>query len=85
MPARINVTPELRAAIASKVAYGMMTQLATLPQRALEANATDVEHLDEDGYTFRSIGPALETALTMAGVGGAPCGDHSSRGGSFAR
>jgi hypothetical protein len=48
------------ADIASKVAYGMMHQIATLPQRALEASAVDVQHLGEGGYTPQSIGSAAE-------------------------
>jgi hypothetical protein len=55
--------------IAGKVAYGMMRQIATLPQRAIDASAADVQHLGEDGYTPQSIGPAVETALMMAGTG----------------
>ena len=58
------------AGIAGKIAYGMVTQLATLPQRALEASAADVGHLGENGYTPQSIGPAVETALMIGGVGG---------------
>jgi hypothetical protein len=57
------------ADVASKVAYGLMKQLATLPQRAIEASAADVQHLGEHGYTPQSIGPALETVLLMAGSG----------------
>ena len=70
------------AGIASKVAYGMMTQLATLPQRALEASAADVEHLGENGYTPQSIGPAVETALMMMGGSGTvPAGANELRTG----
>ena len=70
------------ADIASKVAHGMMTQLATLPQRALEASAVDVQHLGEDGYTPQSVGPALETALMMTGGSGAvPAGANELRAG----
>jgi hypothetical protein len=57
------------ADVASKVAYGLMKQLATLPQRAIEASAADVQHLGEPGYTPQSIGPAVETALMMMGTG----------------
>jgi hypothetical protein len=57
------------ADVASKVAYGLMKQIATLPQRAIEASAADVQHLGEDGYTPQAIGPALETAMLMAGSG----------------
>jgi hypothetical protein len=41
--------------------------LATLPQRAIDASAEDVRHLGEDGYTPQSIGPAVETAMTISG------------------
>jgi len=58
------------ADIAGRVAYGMMTQLLTLPQRALEASAADVGHLGEDGYAPQSIGPAVDTAMTMMGGAG---------------
>ena len=57
------------ADVASKVAYGLMKQIATLPQRAIEASAADVQHLGEDGYTPQAIGPAVETALMMMGTG----------------
>jgi hypothetical protein len=57
------------ADIASKVAYGLMKQITTLPQRAIEASAADVQHLGEPGYTPQSIGPAVETALMMMGMG----------------
>jgi hypothetical protein len=74
------------ADIASKVAYGMMTQLATLPQRAIDASATDVQHLGEDGYTPQSIGPAVETAMMMMGGAGAvPAEANSLRTGIYRR
>jgi hypothetical protein len=57
------------ADVASKVAYGMMRQIATLPQQAIDASAADVQHLGEEGYTPQSIGPAVDTALMMAGPG----------------
>jgi A nuclease of the HNH/ENDO VII superfamily with conserved WHH len=43
------------------------TGLAALPQRAIDASATDVQHFGEDGYTPQAIGPAVETALMMTG------------------
>jgi hypothetical protein len=57
------------ADVAGKVAFGLMKQFATLPQRAIDASAQDVQHLGEQGYMPRSIGPAFETAMTMAGAG----------------
>jgi hypothetical protein len=46
-----------------------LSALATLPQRALESSAQDVQHLGEAGYEPKSIGPSVETALTMMGGG----------------
>ena len=45
--------------------------LLTLPQRAIDASAKDVQHFGEDGYTPQAIGPAVETALTTMGGSGA--------------
>ena len=45
--------------------------LLTLPRRAIDASATDVQHFGEDGYTPQAIGPAVETALTTMGGAGA--------------
>jgi hypothetical protein len=47
----------------------IMGNLATLPKRAIDASVADVQHFGEDGYTPRAIGPAVETALLMAGTG----------------
>jgi hypothetical protein len=57
------------ADIGSKVAFGLMKQFLTLPQRAIDASAQDVQHLGEPGYTPQAIGPAVETAMTTAGAG----------------
>jgi hypothetical protein len=70
------------ADIAGKIGYGMMTELATLPRRAFEASATDVGHLGENGYTPRSTGPAVETALMMMGGSSTvPAGANELRAG----
>jgi hypothetical protein len=55
------------ADVASKVAYGVMKQVATWPQRAIDASAADVQHLGDHSYTPQSIGPAVEAALMMMG------------------
>jgi hypothetical protein len=55
---------------------------ATLPQRAIDASKEDVEHLGKDGYTPRSIGPAVETALMMMGGSSTvPAGANELRAG----
>ncbi len=59
------------ADITSRVAYGLMKQIATLPKRLIDASAADVEHLGDHSYTPQSIGPAVETALMMMGGSGA--------------
>lgn len=43
--------------------------LFNLPKRALEASAQDVQHLGESGYEPQSVGPAVDTAMTMMGGG----------------
>src|SRR5262249_46134836 len=43
------------------------TNLVTIPQRAIDASAADVQHLGDHSYTPQSIGPAVETALMMMG------------------
>lgn len=43
--------------------------LASLPRRAIEASAGDVQHLGDHSYAPQSIGPAMETAMTMMGAG----------------
>src|SRR6266478_4702504 len=45
--------------------------LATLPRRAIDASAQDLQHLGDPDYQRQSIGPALETAMTMTGGAGA--------------
>src|SRR6266700_6592857 len=48
----------------------------------MDASAEDVKHLGEDGYTPQSIGPAVETALTMMGGSGTvPAGTNELRAG----
>jgi hypothetical protein len=54
----------------SNAISGAATSLATLPQRALESSAEDVEHLGEPNYEPQSIGPAVETAMNMVGGSG---------------
>jgi hypothetical protein len=43
--------------------------LSTLPQRAIEASAQDVQHLGEADYQPQAIGPALEAAGLPMGTG----------------
>ena len=43
--------------------------IATLPQRAIDASAQDVQHLGEEGYEPQSIGPSLEAAMLPMGTG----------------
>jgi hypothetical protein len=47
----------------------MLSNLATLPKRAIDASVADAQHFGDDGYTPQAIGPAVETALLMAGTG----------------
>jgi hypothetical protein len=44
------------ADIAGKIAYEMMHQVVTIPQRAIEASAADLQHLGDHSYTPQSIG-----------------------------
>lgn len=75
------------ADVASRVAYGMMKQVATLPQRLIDAGRVSFEHnygpgpstLSDSDAPFVDPLPAvsLETALTMMGGSGpvpAPAG-----------
>jgi hypothetical protein len=68
--------PEADAAAMSPETYvnpfvkRTLGNLATLPQRAIDASTADMRHLGEDGYAPQSIGPAVETALTMMGGSG---------------
>lgn len=75
------------ADVAGKVAYGLMNQFATLPQRAIDASAQDMQHLGEEGYTQQAIGPALETAMMMTGAGApmAESGAVGALGGKLSR
>jgi len=57
------------ADLAGKITYGLMRQFVTLPQRAIDASAQDVRRLREDGYVAQSIGPAVDSAMMMAGAG----------------
>lgn len=57
------------ADIASKLAYGAMTGLATLPQRAIEASQSNVENWGNPDYR-PDVGPAAETAMLMIGGAG---------------
>ena len=65
------------ADVASKVAYGMMKQVATLPQRAIDAARVSFEHnygpgpstlSDSDAWVAPLPAVAAETALTMMGA-----------------
>jgi hypothetical protein len=58
------------ADIGSKLAYGAMKGLITLPQRAIDASVQDVQHLGDPEYERQAIGPAAETALMMTGGAG---------------
>src|SRR5258705_5449124 len=51
------------------VSHGLGS-LATLPKRAIDASMQDVQHLGDPDYQRQSIGPALETAMTMTGGAG---------------
>jgi len=56
--------------------------MATLPRRAIEASTQDVQHLGDPDYRRQSIGPALETAMTMTGGAGiVPAEANSLRAG----
>jgi hypothetical protein len=49
-----------------------ITSILTLPKRAVEASKADVEHYRQSGfgnpnYTPQTVGPAAETAMTLAG------------------
>lgn len=57
------------ADIGSKMVYGAMEGLVTLPKRAIEASERNVEHFGEEGYQ-PEVGPAVETALNMVGGAG---------------
>lgn len=46
---------------------GFLGQAASLPKRAIDASAQDVQHLGEAGYEPQSVGPAVETAMNMIG------------------
>jgi hypothetical protein len=49
----------------------VLESITSLPKRAIEASAEDVQHIGEPGRTeLKSTGPAVETAL-MAGMTGA--------------
>lgn len=58
------------ADIGSKLGYGAMEGLVKLPKRAIDAAAQDSQHFGEEGYEPQSIGPAMDTALTMVGGAG---------------
>jgi hypothetical protein len=55
---------------ANPVVRKMLGDALTLPQRAIDASAQDVQHLGEPDYQRQSIGPALETATNMMGGAG---------------
>jgi hypothetical protein len=58
---------------------GAMNSLATLPKRAIDASAQDVQHLGEPDYQRQSIAPAVETALKMVG-GASPFAQNQAVG-----
>jgi hypothetical protein len=47
-----------------------ISALASIPQRAIEGSAQDMQHLGEEGYDKQSVGPAVETALQGLGNAG---------------
>lgn len=68
------------------LAKRMIEGLVTLPQRALQASANDVQHLGDHSYTPQSIAPAVETAMMMTGGAGAvPAEANSLRAGMIGR
>jgi hypothetical protein len=51
----------------------IIANLLSLPKRAIDASAGDMQHLGDHNYRPRSIGPAVETAANMmGGVGAVP-------------
>jgi len=60
----------LAANLASRFGANAVRGLVTLPQRAIDASARDVQHLGDTSYAPESIGPAVETAMNMMGAGG---------------
>lgn len=55
---------------ANPLVKNMISGVATLPQRAIEASQEDVQHLGEENYEPQSTGPAVETALATMGIPG---------------
>lgn len=63
-------TAEKPLSMWDKLFGGAINSLATLPKRAIDASTQDVQHLGEPDYQRQSIGPAVETAMTMTGGAG---------------
>jgi hypothetical protein len=62
----------------AQMGYGV----ATIPQRALQGSAEDVQHLGEAGYQPQAVGPATEGAMmTTLGAGAIPSEANSLRTG----
>lgn len=59
-----------------------ITGLVGLPKRAIDASAQDVQHLGEEGYSPKSVGPATDAALLITGAaGGIPAEVNTLRAG----
>jgi hypothetical protein len=67
------------ADIGSKMAYGAAEGIVTLPQRAIDASAQDVQHLGEEGYKRQAVGPAADATMMLAG-GGMPMAERGAAG-----
>ena len=63
-------TAEKPLSMWDKLFGGAINSLATLPKRAIDASTQDVQHLGEPDYQRQSIGPAVDTAMTMTGGAG---------------
>lgn len=61
-----------------KILLGIIGGTVALPQRAIGASAADVGNLGDHSHPLHSVGPALETALTMMGGGVAGTGERAA-------
>lgn len=66
----VDYDPFAAEKFANPTVKAVLGDLASLPKRAIDASAQDVQHLGESGYTPTAIGPAVETALNMIGGAG---------------
>lgn len=60
-----EATVDFRKTLPGQILGGLIS----LPQRAIDASAQDMQHFGEPGYTPQAIGPALEMAMVMMGTG----------------